>query len=261
MTAVDRVNLAAYSDPELVRIYTDWDWLQPAEQAILTEVGERIRDSSILDIGVGGGRTVAPLRSLSTSYVGIDYCPAMVEACRQRTPDAKILLCDARAMSIFPENAFQFVLFSFNGLDSVSHADRLIVLREVFRVLSPGGWFAFSSHNARSSTFARYRSPLRALAYRPMQQHIRGLASVPERLRSLRAHWRNRRHEEWTPDYAVVNEPTALHSYLLYYCSMEVVIEQLRVSGFAGPVRCYDKDGAPSAPDSRSSWIYYLATK
>ena len=48
---------------------------------------------------------------------------------------------------VFKDNSFDFVLFSFNGIDSFSHKDRIAALREVRRVLRNDGIFYFSSHN------------------------------------------------------------------------------------------------------------------
>jgi ubiquinone/menaquinone biosynthesis C-methylase UbiE len=54
---------------------------------------------------------------------------------------------DARDMSQFADNSFDFILFSFNGLDALSHLDRLQVLQEVSRIGKSGGYFFFSSHS------------------------------------------------------------------------------------------------------------------
>ena len=43
-----------------------------------------VRGQPILDLGVGGGRTVPLLRAVSSDYVAVDYTPAMGEACRRR---------------------------------------------------------------------------------------------------------------------------------------------------------------------------------
>lgn len=54
---------------------------------------------------------------------------------------------DARDLAGIGNEAFSFVFFSYNGIDSVSHADRLRILNSAHRVLRLCGWFAFSSHN------------------------------------------------------------------------------------------------------------------
>jgi ubiquinone/menaquinone biosynthesis C-methylase UbiE len=56
-------------------------------------------------------------------------------------------LSDARSMIQFADNSFDFILFSFNGIDCVPHSDRLQILQEICRVGKPGCHFFFSSHN------------------------------------------------------------------------------------------------------------------
>src|SRR3989442_13478768 len=50
-------------------------------------------------------------------------------------------------MSIFEDGYFDFILFSFNGLDYLSHEDRLQALREIRRVGRKSEYFFFSAHN------------------------------------------------------------------------------------------------------------------
>ena len=39
---------------------------------------------SILDIGVGAGRTVAALRNISDEYIGVDYVNEMIVECKKK---------------------------------------------------------------------------------------------------------------------------------------------------------------------------------
>jgi SAM-dependent methyltransferase len=122
-------------------------WLDEGERAAIELVAPDVRGQSILDIGVGGGRTVSLLTLLSSDYRAIDYSPTLVEACRNSFPNRDIEVGDARDLSRFDDGAFALVVFAFGGLDSVSHNDRQIVLREIHRVLAPGGYFVYSTLN------------------------------------------------------------------------------------------------------------------
>lgn len=108
----------------------------------------------MLDLGVGGGRTSRHFAPLVADYIGVDYSPEMIAACQQRFGDslreARFEVADARDLSRFPDNYFDFILFSFNGIDYVSHSDRLQVLEEISRVGKPGGYFCFSTHNLQA---------------------------------------------------------------------------------------------------------------
>ncbi len=105
---------------------------------------------SILDMGVGGGRTTPYLSRTAFRYVGADYSRAMVESCSSRFPTIEFKHCDATDMSQFSDAEFDVVVFSFNGIDVInSDEGRMRCLAETARVLKPGGIFIFSSHNAR----------------------------------------------------------------------------------------------------------------
>jgi len=106
---------------------------------------------TVLDLGVGGGRTTPHLAKIASHYVGVDYSEAMIRACRRKFPDIEFLLADASDLSMFEDASFDAIVFSFNGLDSVVPNDkRSRCLRECSRVLRPAGVFVFSSHNPRS---------------------------------------------------------------------------------------------------------------
>jgi ubiquinone/menaquinone biosynthesis C-methylase UbiE len=121
-------------------------WLDAGEKAAVASVADQIAGHPILDIGIGGGRTAPLLRQISDDYHGIDYVPAMVAMARRKFPNCVFAVMDARHLD-FPDAGFAFALFSYNGIDCVGPADRLAVLREVHRVLQPGGYFAFSTLN------------------------------------------------------------------------------------------------------------------
>jgi ubiquinone/menaquinone biosynthesis C-methylase UbiE len=148
---MDGINQKTYAALSVVQHYAQLKLLQPAEEAILELLRDRWSSMKMLDIGVGGGRTTQHFAPLVAEYFGIDYSAEMVAACQKRfaaSPTApQIEVGDARDLSRFADNSFDFILFSFNGIDFVSHSDRLKVFQEIARVGKPGGYFFFSSHN------------------------------------------------------------------------------------------------------------------
>lgn len=124
-------------------------WLDSGEyRAVMAAVtrnggAEKI---SILDIGVGGGRTIPLIAPFSSDYVGIDYTPEMVVAARARYVGWDIQLGDVRSLDL-EDGRFDFVLFSNNGMDSLPHDDRAKAVAEMVRVCADGGTVAYSTHN------------------------------------------------------------------------------------------------------------------
>lgn len=102
----------------------------------------------VLDLGCGTGRTTGPLHALGADVVGVDIAPAMVAEARRQHPGVTFECGDAARLR-FDDGAFDVVFFLANGLDCVHPVDeRRAAVREVARVLAPGGVFVFTSRNA-----------------------------------------------------------------------------------------------------------------
>jgi SAM-dependent methyltransferase len=200
-------NHSTYQQDSVVENFVRQSNLYPAEELIFAKYGSAIATAHVLDIGVGGGRTTNYLLSRCRSYRAIDYSPAMINACRRRFPECApdvFLVGDARDLSAERAEGFDFVLFSFNGLDYVDHEDRLRVLAEIRRVLRPGGLFFFSTH----SLFA---FPFRDPEIRARNKHVDlGLM----------------RRQGW---YYLIDRTTVVVTYYIY---PDVQKRQLEIAGF-----------------------------
>lgn len=229
--ALANSNRAAWRDGAIVAEYARAAELQPPEAAILARLKGCLAAMNMLDIGVGGGRTLRHFAPLARDYWGIDYSAAMIAACQARLParlrNVTLAVCDARSMTIFPRSCFDFVLFSYNGIDYVAHEDRLRIFAEVKRVGRRGGWFGFSSHNLEI-----LQSP---------SGHGRTLLRSP---------------------YAIVNDGVHQNRLLTYYIKPAEQLKQLR--SFFGNVEIYrlsDGQAVQSQPKLRLNgepWVYYL---
>lgn len=139
-------SLPAYSDPDVVSHY-DHTELQPAETYLFGRYVDAT--SRVLDLGVGAGRTTPHLAERAKEYVGLDYSQAMVDRAKARFADREIVHGDATDLSRYPDGRFSVVVFSFNGLGCLPNDElRAKCLREIHRVLEPGGTLLFSIHNA-----------------------------------------------------------------------------------------------------------------
>jgi SAM-dependent methyltransferase len=141
-------NLEVWNQPSVVDHYAAAAWLQPCEAYCFDKYVNS--GDTILDLGMGGGRTTPYLLAKASRYVGADYSQPMVEACRKKFPALEIYCEDASDLKRFDDASFDVVVFSFNGIDNIRTAEaRGRCMREVNRVLRPGGRFIFSSHNAK----------------------------------------------------------------------------------------------------------------
>jgi len=143
------VNYKYYETPKIAEGYACNNTLQKPEAFIFSILKDKLLGATLLDIGVGAGRTTFHLLDKCEEYIGIDYSPRMLAQCKIKFPHANLELGDARSLN-FSDAKFDIILCSYNAIDDVNHQDRLLILKEVHRVLKKGGIFIFSSHNPNS---------------------------------------------------------------------------------------------------------------
>jgi SAM-dependent methyltransferase len=242
--------------------YASQSQLQPDEAAILERYRGLISSGRILDLGVGGGRTTPFLLELSSDYVGVDYSIEMIERCRSRFPAVRFEVVDARDLSAFREGSFDFVLFSNNGIDSVTHEDRLRIFEEVRRILSPKGLFVFSSHNRNFPIPKPW--DIQHFAVNPLRDPIRfgrRLVSYPLGIINyLRHSARNRMAD----DHCILVDSAHRYSLVHYRITVAAQKEQLRRIGFRN-IEAVDMDGcwlsSREFDTSQSPWIQYVCRR
>ena len=140
-------NKDTYEQQDVVKWYLDDTLLQPAEKKIFTTLEDSLKDFSMLDLGIGGGRTTVYFEPLVKRYIGTDYSKNMIESCKKKFPGLDLRVLDARVMSEFKDNTFDLILFSFNGMDYMNKNDRDKTLKEIKRICKKNGVFVFSTHN------------------------------------------------------------------------------------------------------------------
>jgi len=250
------MNKKKYESKSVVSSYVNMR-LQNPEVMILVKHRESIVNKHVLDIGCGSGRTTAILKNLSSGYIGLDYSLEMVESCRKRFENVRFIHGDVREMNEFKNSEFDYVMFSFNGLDSINHEDRLKGLREIHRILKQDGLFVFSSHN-RNHRYAISR-PKMPLSTAPCEQ----VGHFTKFLKSLFNHLRNRNHQIFENEYAIINDVAHNYAMLTYYIDKKNQLSQLDDVGFE-TIEMYDTLGNMlnlDSDDTDSAWIYYVARK
>ncbi len=98
------------------------------------------RGTRLLDIACGPGDGAGRAAGRGATAVGINFAPTMVELARRRFPEANFREGDAESLD-FAEASFDAVICAF-GLLHMAEPERAIT--EAFRVLAPGGHYAFT---------------------------------------------------------------------------------------------------------------------
>lgn len=247
-------------DANAVAQYARNDALSAAEAAALAHVADEARGRPILDIGVGGGRTVRGLREVSPDYVGLDYSRPMIDAATKRFPDARFVHGDARDMRFLPDASIFLAVFSCNGIGMVSHHDRLAILREVRRVLTPGGAFLFSTHNQNCPDHTEgFTFPEFEWSRNPAKLAVRSLRFARRTVKRAVNRYRFARHDFRSDEYSIINDRCHDYGTMLYYISLAAQRQQLESHGFQGGARAFDLDGREVHDDSDHSSLTLLA--
>lgn len=258
----DQVNQDAWSDNGTLRWFEHLEgWSDPGEEAALTAITLQCAGVPILDIGVGAGRTIPMLRPLSADYRAIDFVPAMVDACRSKYPALDVTLGDARDLSRFDDDTFGLVVFSWNGIDAVSHTDRITILHEVRRVLRPGGQFFFSTHNLDGPGHGEKPWTIRLNDF----GHLRHLAEVVLHLpRNLRNYLRHRPMHHDGDHWSMKTAAAHHFGIVIHYTTLQGQLAELVAAGFRPDPLIFDnrRGGRLRAGDDthRTWWFQIVAT-
>ena len=143
-------NISVYNNKETINDYSKLRYILHPEKVILEHAKKMDSKHTMLDIGVGTGRTTDVFKGVFEKYLGIDYAQEMITYCNSRyrgVEDITFNKADARDLNSIKSDSIDFTLFSFNGLDCVNYQDRNVILREILRVGKEDSFFAFSTHN------------------------------------------------------------------------------------------------------------------
>jgi ubiquinone/menaquinone biosynthesis C-methylase UbiE len=250
-------NKSAYESAKLVNYYGSYKELKPPEKAILQELGNKLSNMRMLDVGVGGGRTTLHFANLVKEYVGVDYSKNMIDCCKShfQGKNVSFRVADATSLNEFKRNYFDFVLFSYNGLDYVPHKARTIALKEMKRVLKKKGLFAFSTHNLNGIeniySTELSQNPIKLWRSFKKQILVFVLNGFPNKFKN--ANW------------AIINDGAHDFKLKTHYITPVFQVKQLKQLGFKN-IRAYSSESGNKIDKSKitklkDTWIYYACNK
>lgn len=260
-TQLDDVNRRVWGSPELVEQFLRRRGsIDAGEAVVLERAAPAASGRAILDLGFGGGRTIALLREISDAYVGLDYVPELVEAARAAHPGTRLEQGDARDLSRFDDRSFALVVFSFNGIDGLEHDDRLVVLREVARVLEPGGAFVYSTHNLDHPAAGGIATVALRVGLRRPWGLLRRLPRVPRALVSRR---RLRRLSASGEGWSIHPDPAYGYAMVLHHATLAEALAEAAAAGLER-IEVYASDGrrvTAAASDRSTPWFHLIARR
>jgi ubiquinone/menaquinone biosynthesis C-methylase UbiE len=133
--------------------------LWQSEEKIFTRLFQPA--DSILELGCGAGRIAFGLHELGyMNVLATDYSRAMIKRAKRISAlleyNMPLRVCDATKLE-FEDNVFDGAIFGFNGLMQIPRsAQREQALREILRVIRPGAWLVFTSHDRERSKHQRF---------------------------------------------------------------------------------------------------------
>jgi SAM-dependent methyltransferase len=99
------------------------------------------RGDKVLDVACGAGYVAAAAHDRGADAVGVDFSASQVQLAGQTYPSIRFIEGDAEALP-FQDGEFDAVLNAF-GLPHIPNPDKAAA--EAYRVLKPGGRFAYAS--------------------------------------------------------------------------------------------------------------------
>ena len=134
-----------------------------------------LRDSkTVVDLGAGGGTLLYNVQKITkASLIAVDISNEALRQLRMMVPKAKIVVEDVTATSLNDESC-DFCLSSM----VIEHVDDNKIIKEVYRILHPGGYFLITSVLKAKGAWYFYKNKDGMTALEP--SHLREYTSLEE---------------------------------------------------------------------------------
>ncbi|MEO8394186.1 MAG: class I SAM-dependent methyltransferase [Chloroflexota bacterium] len=117
---------------------------KPRDRQLLEQFALSVNGGRVADLGTGPGQIARYLHDQGVDAFGIDLSPVMVELARRSHPGIEFQQGDMRALPLPDESLAGMT--AFYCIIHIPRADVIAVLKEIRRVLQPGGLLLISFH-------------------------------------------------------------------------------------------------------------------
>ncbi len=118
---------------------------KPFDRELLDQFAGLVRGKGLVcDLGCGPGHLAHYLHQRGVQVCGIDLSPEMVKEARKRFPGVPYEVGSMVGLAV-EDNAWAGIA-AFYSLIHIPREELVAVLRELYRVLKPGGWLLFTFH-------------------------------------------------------------------------------------------------------------------
>jgi SAM-dependent methyltransferase len=118
---------------------------KPLDRQLLDRFADGMRGAGLVcDLGCGPGQVARYLHEHGAAVCGVDLSPGMVERARQLNPGIEFRLGDMRSLDV-PDGAWAGIA-AFYAIVNLPPAELAQALREMWRVLRPGGLLLLTFH-------------------------------------------------------------------------------------------------------------------
>jgi SAM-dependent methyltransferase len=118
---------------------------KPLDRHLLNRFAEEVRGRGLVaDLGCGPGHVVRHLHEQGVRMLGIDLAPRMIEWARKLSQEIEFRVGDMRALEL-PDAALTGIV-AFYSLIHIGEREMVPTLRELRRVLAPGGLLLIAFH-------------------------------------------------------------------------------------------------------------------
>jgi SAM-dependent methyltransferase len=118
---------------------------KPLDRQLLDQFAGRVRDSgTTCDLGCGPGQIARYLHDRNVTVCGVDLSPGMIAQARELNPDIDFMQGDMLSLDV-ADGAWAGIA-AFYAIVHFPPVDLAPAVREMYRVLRPGGWLLLSFH-------------------------------------------------------------------------------------------------------------------